>query len=93
MPVDLRSPEITHVHWTCGKVLKALQMAGLAPEAPDGDPDFPPHWDEGLHGEGWYTGIRLGKVWVAPSDNKHDRTWFRTVEEADAWVLACWRMK
>jgi hypothetical protein len=88
--VDLNDPAIQKVEWNAGKVLMALQLAGLSPPFCD---DFPEHWSDGLAGEGWYTGVRLGRVWVAPSHDRTQRNWFNSIEEADAWVLACWRMK
>jgi hypothetical protein len=51
---------------------------------------FDQHWGDDY---GWYAGIENHRVWVSHPDSRDDRMWFDSVEEADAWVLACWRMK
>lgn len=89
MPIDLNDPYIQKEAGNVKSTLQALRLAGLAPT---GAPDFPIHWADG---DGWFTGVVDGRVWVAYPDDEErkNKMWFDSIEQADAWVLACWRMR
>jgi hypothetical protein len=52
---------------------------------------FDPHWGDS---PGWFVHIHSGVLTVSRAEENSQLTMrFDTLEEADAWVLACWRMK
>jgi hypothetical protein len=75
---------------TCSDVARLLKNAGLNP---DGD-WYPKHWSDG---PGYFVGIFDHRLCLvhgsAPSMEAGEKMWFDSLEEADAWVLACWRMR
>lgn len=70
------------------------EMAKLNPEFGSFDP---PHWRPV---RACSFGIKNGerRVWVSLDGRWRDKEnghmqWFDTLQEADAWLFACWRMK
>jgi hypothetical protein len=69
-------------------ILPALREAGIV----DKNAGFPVHFYED---PGFWGGFENGRFWLKRGDDyeKNQVVWFDTIEEANAWALAMWRLR